>query len=195
MNMTELLAEYLEKRIHLGERQRRLLRHGIETLFSDQICFGSVIIISVILDELFDGVLFVVLFSMLRTWSGGWHAHSKARCLCSYILTFAAYLLMIHQNFHRPAEWLFPVISGLYICFASPVEHRLNPLSISEREHNRKAAAWCTLLLSLTAAVLYCIHCHYYQNIICVMVLNAGMMIMLRYSPDWRYYEDHMRCR
>ena len=106
--------------------------YGIELFLSSFICSVLLILIGVITNTFIESIIFIVFFSALRIYTGGFHARSFMLCT---VITLVNYIVIICTY-----RWLFNYFSKLYvnlpaflltlivIAVLAPVDNPNNPI-------------------------------------------------------------------
>ena len=81
--------------------------YGIELFLSSFICSVLLILIGVITNTFIESIIFIVFFSALRIYTGGFHAQSFMLCT---VITLVNYIVIICTY-----RWLFNYFSKLYV--------------------------------------------------------------------------------
>lgn len=95
-----------------------------------------ILIVSLCAKTLFVSMLFVLMYSKIRKYSGGHHCQSEVSCFFVSILLYLMMLLFYDMNTHNGKVFLCisASISIIIIMIFSPIEHKNKPLSIKERK-------------------------------------------------------------
>lgn len=106
--------------------------YGMELFLSSFICSILLLLIGTITDTFFESIIFILFFSALRIYTGGFHAHSFMLCT---VITLVNYIVIICIY-----RWLYNYFSRLYvnlpvfiltlfvIVIVAPVDNPNNPL-------------------------------------------------------------------
>lgn len=88
----ETIAEQLTQRLVLSgkikESKQDIIRYGFEISISTLLIFVSILILSILFFENYDGIVFTLFFASVRVFSGGLHASTYYRC---YILSLSVF--------------------------------------------------------------------------------------------------------
>lgn len=126
---------------------REIYLFGLEQLFTTLLNIITTVIIGILLGEFWQGFLFVVLFMVLRSYAGGYHASTSARCyLLTSVIIAIALSVIKYINFNMFVCLGLLMISGVVILVLSPVEAKNKPLDNIEYVIYRKKAVviWAT---------------------------------------------------
>ena len=194
MDITEKIYTGLTKEKKLSERQELLLKHGINIVLCDG---GNLLFttgISFVFGKSIVTVLYLILFSILRSYSGGWHASTRGQCFLSFQSFYCLYILLLSLDIPKSIECSTVLLSFVYIVLNAPVEHFLNPLSQEEIERNRVKTVFIATAMTVTY-FFTSLYPSVSRTITVVLFFDMIMMVKLKNSSSWRYHENQMRCR
>lgn len=184
--MIDKILYFVQQKIDLSEQDEELFRYGLESLICDCSDFFAVILISLFLHDLFNAVVYIVLFSVLRVYTGGWHAMTKKRCLCVYIVLYLVYYIT-RSNLHSSLIYGLGYAAGsIYTCFEAPVEHIYAPLEYAEHKKNHNAAVFIIGLYTMLSVICFSRFNTIFRTICLVTIINACLMETLKHTAYWR---------
>lgn len=134
-----------------------IYQFGLEQLFSTILNMLTTIIIGIILGELWNAVLFVLAFMMLRTYAGGYHSSTPLGCYLltvSIIIAVLSVIKYVEISCFVCTGLLF--VSSVIILLLAPVESKNKPLDNIECVVYRKKAVgiWCIEVMSAIAFLI-----------------------------------------
>ena len=168
------ILTYAEQTLCYEKDQLALLNHGIDIIANDGTNYLFVLIISFLLKDLRAGVTFIISFSMLRRYTGGWHAQKRSECFLCYQMMFISSWFLCHIHFHSVLSLYIYGLCCLITVMNSPVIHPHNPLSEKEVLHNRKLTL---IMVMLSFSIYMMIQC---RMMFLTMLLNLACMIFLK---------------
>lgn len=116
-------------------------RYGLE-LIRKKICHTAVILmLALVCREFWSMLIFLVAYASIREYSGGYHAHSAARCfICTILVAATAIYLMKVPLRYMELPWLLGLmlVCGAGIWLLSPQEAENKPLGDTEKIVYRK---------------------------------------------------------
>lgn len=131
--------------------EQSIIEFGISIMLSKLLNLVTEVIIGWLFSMLFEAIVFLIAFSFLRSYAGGFHASSSGKCYIFSSLTMVAALLIIKYVDNFFANCIF-VLLGTSLCLIfAPVESKNKMLDILEKKFYRKKAM---LILSLILIVL-----------------------------------------
>lgn len=110
--------------------------YGIELFFSSFVSTLLMLIIGICIDSLTESIVFMVSFSVLRIYTGGYHSKSFLLCnistLTVYIINILVYKLLFDYIVTLHINIPIFIITLTLILFFAPVENENNPLERSQ---------------------------------------------------------------
>ena len=118
----------------------------------------SMLIISLIIGRVIQGIIFVFFFSLLRRFTGGYHAKTFIFCYLESVLTFVIVLFLgdymaMHPIFHMGAL----SVAFLLIMVIGTINHPNMKYSISELMESKKAARYVLIIEGIIVVSLECL--------------------------------------
>lgn len=107
--------------------------YGIQLFFSSFVCTVLLLVLGFSTKTLIESVVFILSFSALRVYTGGYHSNSYLMCNLFTLLIYASIILVY--------KYMFEYIVKVYVCVPmfvitimlivifSPVENKNNPLT------------------------------------------------------------------
>lgn len=116
-------------------------RYGLE-LIKKKVCHtAAILMLALVCGEFWGMLVFLVAYASIREYSGGYHAHSAARCfICTILVTATAIYLMKVPFRYMELPWIWGVMlaCGAGIWLLSPQEAENKPLGDMEKNVYRK---------------------------------------------------------
>ena len=184
--MDRLIYDYLTKNRCYTEYEQELLRHGISIMISDGTNIISAFIISLIFHKPLTGIAYLLTFSAVRKYAGGWHASSRTACYFSYQFVFTVMMVLSFHSFSHGILYAFLISGIVFIFIKAPVEHIHNPLTPGERKECRGRLK--CIIFAITGLFFISSFCFpIIMFPVCFAVVwNVLCMSLLKYSDQWR---------
>lgn len=105
------------------------LKYGIEITLSTVLGYALIFIIAVITGTLFQGAIYLFVFTTLRQYSGGYHSATYAKCNLTFVSCFLVYLLLLHMFPKGLYEihLAIGIIELLLAIYIFPIENKNKP--------------------------------------------------------------------
>lgn len=171
-------------RSNVAEQENEAIyRYGFEILTIKILYWISFLVIAAILGFLLETVMFLLLYSWIRIYAGGYHATSIIKCYATSLLTVIAncFICGLHMSYEVTIiENIIFTISVLYIILNSPVDNKNKVLEDVEKEKYKKYAITITVLYATFFLILTCYTDTIGNiNIVVMNVVNAEALMMI----------------
>ena len=180
--MSSLVAEKItdilvSKKIIISEN-RYLYTYGLQLGMLMIINIATILVIGIILNMMWDSIIFIMTYIPLRSNAGGYHAKTQVRCYLYSIVMIIVTLICI-----KIVPWngviclSLTVVTGAIIFFFAPVEDANKPLGQMEKAIYKERTR---IILSLLV-LLIMLFCYFNQITIsiCIMMGLVVLSIML----------------
>ncbi len=134
-NLSHKISElFLEKKV-IEPENFESCKYGLTLLFSTFFTITLIIIISFFLNNIFETILFLAGFLVIRTFCGGYHAKQQITCFSLTMITYFLFVLInyfLEKAFHLSLITFFMILfsSIVIVCFA-PIINPNNPITQS----------------------------------------------------------------
>ncbi len=139
----KLTAFFLRQR-HVTEEEKEVYQYGFKLIIADVINFSIIILMSVIIHQVINGIAFLITLCLVRRYSGGFHAKSFFVCRLSLIITYLSVLLIsfaINTTVYKTfIVFGIDLMSLITISILSPVVHPRKRLDQKQIKKNKIAA-------------------------------------------------------
>jgi len=155
--------------------QYEICRFGFQQGLTIMLNAVTVIVIGIVMKELWQAVLFMMLYAPLRSNAGGYHARTATRCyVYSIILMIAVLLTMKHLIIPTFICIIAFLISCAIILVLSPMEDANKPLDDIEQVVYKKR----TYMITALEAIIFFIALMFGAE----QIILCGMWVMLMMS-------------
>lgn len=138
---------------------KEIYQYGLQQALVTLINIGSTVLLGVIFDRVFEGVLFMLAYIPLRSYAGGVHARNSMRCFwCSIVLMSAVLLVMKYVPYVYLVNTLLTILAGIIVWYSVPVENlnkRLNEVETIVYRRKARKILVLEMVISLLANMLY----------------------------------------
>jgi len=158
-------------------------QYGLEVLMMSLAKFVGIAILSLLTGYFFESLIFVIGFSTIRSYAGGYHASSVSRCflLTVFFIGFDIWLSNFIVSTNVP--WLSIAIAGVacwIIYLYSPVEVISRPISDQERHKFRSYSIKLSLLYLGVVSILTTMNTNrWYLTIFSVAMLIEAITLII----------------
>lgn len=127
-------------------------KYCVESLIEKIVFFSIILSVGCLLKKILVTILFLIYFSFLRTYAGGFHMKTSLQCFCMSIISYFFCIEMIYliNKMDVKMQFGFTIAVSFLICIFAPVENVNNPLS----ENNRKVNKIRTIVVVLIGFIV-----------------------------------------
>lgn len=167
----------------IKEEKSAVMIYGFQLFIATASSLLSILLISFFSGNIEYGILYLIVFMLLRITANGFHARTYGGC---FLLTNGLFLLYLSIiNFY---PYIVPLLfNKLLLCFCfvyiwinAPVEHPNHKLSLKNRNKNKLAARIIIAIDALLVILLYNRHQFKVAYAICVSIFIVVAMMMVK---------------
>lgn len=179
LNLARMLAE---KNI-INIEDIEIVAHGI--IIGVRLCINTLLtfLLGMLLDMAFESIFFIIMFSAVRSYAGGFHFKKSVYC---YIMSSAVIILalVIAKNVRIYNIGLLNILLMLIsmtilVCFA-PIETASKPLDDKEKTIFRKRTIRNSIIELLFAIVLFASNLKIYSFIIVLAITLSAILVVIQ---------------
>lgn len=175
-NIAEDITFFLLKNRAIECEDSDIYIYGFQVILSSLMVTGALLILGVLLNKLLLTLIFILVFVLLRTNTGGYHAEKFKSCLSISLIIYLSEILLniiIPINFKIAIGTILLIVGTSIIYINAPVEHKNNPLSFNEKRKYRKVSR----ILSLSISIITLI-CFYTSSILIDYCFIVSLTVM-----------------
>lgn len=174
------ISDYIIKKIEINYKidDQALFKHGLFIYLSFFINSIFIFILAVLLNDIVNGLLFIILFPLIRIHSGGLHTSNYRTC---FILTLTVFLfsnLYIRINFDSTYILVLTLLSSIFIVYYAPVQHVNNKLTFKNKYANRKKTTIIIIVYMILCSFLSYLDYTYYLSVSYIIIQDALFMFL-----------------
>lgn len=155
--ISDRIVQQLLKRDNIVLEEYEIYLFGVQQMISNILNALSALLIGLVTGEILPCMIFLICFTAIRQYAGGYHASTRIRCYLLSMSVIAAVLLIIH-NFVI-SYWLLAglmLAASLVILLLSPVDTENKRLdSIEQNYYRRKAIVIWGLEIAAAAICIW----------------------------------------
>lgn len=156
--LANVLTDFCMSRNNIPIDRRDIYCYGFKLIISDIINFTIVLVVSLILSRVLDGIVFLITLCSIRKFSGGFHAKTFGVCRISMIITFVLVLLASEQLVKCTVSMMGVIMINLFsillIARLAPVIHPNKVLTTEQRRTNKIKSIITSLIMSVISISL-----------------------------------------
>lgn len=139
MNLSERLTDKLLKMQIINYEEKNLYYYGFKQGFLLLLNMITIIMIGIIFNMIWQSVIFMVAYSILRVYAGGYHASTPFNCYLFSVVMITAVLWLIKViSWNGLICFIISIVSGIIILLMAPVEDANKPLDQEEKRIFKK---------------------------------------------------------
>lgn len=150
------LTEKLLSNGTISNEDKELYIYGLFMLLSQLMFFIIACIFGLILECLFESIIFYIAFMLIRRYAGGYHASTETRCEIFSTLSILACIVVIKLSKiydFQTVLLLITILSAVCIFVFCPLDTPEKPLSDNEFKYFRKVS-WLILFVIIAAIIV-----------------------------------------
>lgn len=182
IRLSQIILKFIYKHLELSIEMKDIYQYGIEITLSSALNLILVIGFSILIQDIPAGVIFMLLFIFMRSFTGGYHASTYFKCNSIMLLTFLTVCLLYRNLFQLDVDMhIYEVLSLLNlipIFVFAPVPNIHKKLSQNQKIFNHIVSIIISILLSITALVLIMFKIKYGVLIVITMSSISIMIII-----------------
>ena len=173
--MLHRIAETLATKVFgKDEKYIEIYVYGIELFISSMFCTLLLLIAGVITETLIESIIFIISFSALRIFTGGYHSNSYIACTMITMAIYFSVILLYHLAFKFMSslffEILISIVTIIVVCLFAPVENTNKHIVKSKvLIYKMKAVVISTLEIAICLVLNY--YFNFHQIVIIIPIL------------------------
>ena len=155
--VTSKILQGMLKNQYIEEEDLEIYEYGLQILFLKLIHTCSIFIIGLLLGIVKEIVIFMICYSLLRTYTGGFHAKTSMRCIFISLMM----VLFIWITLYRISDdvmFVGNIISSIVILLNSPVISDDVMAEEDEIEHNKRRSGQIVFVLFVSTIFFLILH-------------------------------------
>lgn len=183
--MLERLAEnisfYLIVNKIIDIKEQDIYIYGLQLIISIIFTSISILIIGSLIGELLSAIIYLSIYFLLKSYTGGYHAKHYYQC---YFYSILVYIVLLYINNitldgYKPMIGLLSITIAITVIFKwAPIENRNNPKTKVEMIKNRKIVIYRIIILNVFIIAGYMM----FDNLINIWFMLSITELSLAYS-------------
>ena len=183
---SKISSKFVEHKI-ITEDMVDIYKYGVEITISSIIGFALVLIIGLIFKSLMQALIFYMVFIILRSFTGGYHASSYLKC--NLVFSITASLVIFFSKAATEVQFSTGVINSLFLpalsvfIWLAPIENPNKTIEKKRRIYFKTGSVLAAVILYIFSLVLY-IYNHTFESAIIVttMFITALMCMITKFQ-------------
>ena len=185
---SKISSKFVEHKI-ITEDMVDIYKYGVEITISSIIGFILILIIGLIFKSLIQALIFYIIFIILRSFTGGYHASSYLKC--NLIFSIVASLVIFFSKAATEVRFSTGIINILFLpalsvfIWLAPI---VNPNKLIEKKRRiyfKTGSVLAAVILYILSLILY-INNHTFESAIIVttMFITAVMCMITKFQKE-----------
>lgn len=183
MKALENIVDSLVLNDKCAENDKELVLYGL-TMGIEMIIFISTItVLGIAFNLLFQGLIFFVSFTLIRTYAGGYHCNSGKKCYvssCIIVLIFFIVLKYLSYTIMLEISILLLLLSIIIILRFAPVNSNTNLLDDTTKAYFERIMIRNLSIESLLIGFLIVFNQINYVFVISLAIFTSGILILVQ---------------
>jgi len=179
-NLSKHICNYLLSTKVINEEYIEVYIYGTELLLSFLISTSIILAIGLITNRLINTIVFLTVFTLVRRFTGGFHANTYLMCKLFTVGTYLTVLFASEKLTINYISFLILSLIGLFIiCLWGPIEHPNKPITNSNKKRCKTISIILYSILSLLgigiirlSGTLSSVVCYTLTSVIALMILS-----------------------
>lgn len=132
-------------------------RYGIEISISSLLNIVLVVIAGILIHHIIESIVFLTLFILIRSFTGGYHADTYFRCnllMCTTVILTALANSIFSNKFSLLIIIVLICVTELIVSILGPIENKNKPIDDSKRIKLKIIGIVITLIINCTGLFL-----------------------------------------
>lgn len=159
-----------------------IISYGLEIIITKAVFIAIIIFLGIITKCFPDVIAFIIAFTVIRQYGGGYHADTRIRCFILSVLTLFLDIVMIKLAELGFISMLFLIIitllSVVYIWIVAPIDTKNKRLDADEIVHYGKRVKVVILILCLIVCILLFFKINNYARAIMFGIVTEAFLMI-----------------
>ena len=186
-----ILSDYLSREQMIEKDEADIYQYGLEIFMDGVLETLLLVVLGILWGRFWQSICFIVSFTVLRSFTGGYHAATKVRCAGA---TVGLYILNLtaagELNSHFTAVLLLAAVGTGIIWWLAPVPHANKPLDGEQVVMNRKKSRFISMCYLLGVYVSKSVLAEV-GDIVAMTLFETAILILIQKGV--RKYEESFK--
>lgn len=170
------------------EERQEIIKYGLERGKVDILFFGFVMFVGIVLDIVWQGLIFWLSFCSIRRYAGGYHADTQKKCsIISAVVVVLVFLCIKYWRVNHLIGILLQLSCYIVITILAPVDNKNRVLDSIERSKFRSNTIILSTIFCVFSLFLYW---NKYMNVVIpIMMAYVVLAFSLIAGVGKRFFE------
>ncbi len=155
-NVYAYISEVLAEENIVKKNDVDICKYGLEMFVLSFVEIFFILILSLVVKNFFNTLIFLGFFIPLRIYAGGYHANTKIKCFLVFLVTYALFTTAIQylpHEFYLKVSVLSIILSILMVLIHSPIINHNKKVFNNEIKMYRKKSILIVMLQSIVIII------------------------------------------
>lgn len=187
------VISFISKYVDIPPEMTDAYRYGVEITVSTILNITLILLSSLILNDIFAGLIYLFVFVLLRSFTGGYHATTYFKCnltiVSTFIIAFIFYKIITYYELPLFVCESAALINLIPIIIFSPVPNKHKPLTDVKKKSSYKLSLIIASALSLIGLILFTLKISTGAMIIITVTMVSVLIIVEIFMQRRGYHE------
>lgn len=184
-NIFSHVTDYMVENQIISAEDYAIYEYGLQLGFMQLLNIVTILLLGLLNHKVLESVFFILAYTPLRTFAGGFHARDHFRCYLGGIVLTQCVLWAIQWIPQTsPALIVLGLAAFLIIFTLAPVADANKPLTLKEKHVYRKKAHYILLFVLAAAVLLYLLHFAALAATVVISLDALAIMLLLGYPKQ-----------
>ncbi len=178
----ESLADMIMESDKNTVKDKEIIVYGLKSAITQGLSIIATAVLGYVFGLLWESIAFLVAFSAIRMYAGGYHCKNAIHC---YVMSNGIIALVLTVVKITPTEYMMPIsliillVSIPIILKLAPVGATNKPLDEVEKQHYRKITIRNLIVVCFIISILLVARLNNYAYMICIGILISASLAFL----------------
>lgn len=179
------IMDFINHNRKIDDEEAEIVRYGLEMAALKITFFAAALAVSLLMNSFWQFIIFISLFSVLRSYAGGYHAKTRIRCFIQSMLLIIAAVMIINIT-QKITYIIIPLsLSALVACAViwriAPVDTKNKRLNFDEKVPLRKKTRITLAVEIIIGIVLYLLNFKMVSCAVALSIIASCVLLLAEY--------------
>lgn len=179
------IMDFINHNRKIDDEEAEIVRYGLEMAALKITFFAAALAVNLLMNSFLQFIIFISLFSVLRSYAGGYHAKTRIRCFIQSMLLIIAAVMII--NITQKITYiiiplsLIALAAGAVIWRIAPVDTKNKRLDFDEKVHLRKKTRITLAVEIIIGIVSYLLNFKMVSCAVAISIIASCVLLLAEY--------------
>ena len=173
---------YFSEEDEMDTDKAEIIKYGLEIIILKSIFWITALIIGIIMGCFWESIVYLVMFAVLRSYAGGYHAKSRTRCFIQSIITIVVAMIVLKLiNIYGDGSeilLILTVVFSVIIIMLAPVDTANKELETDEYIKFKKRTGMVLAVEISIILATYIFNINMLYNTAMLAVITSGILVV-----------------